>query len=65
MVLTLPVFSGMAVPGGITASNPAAGEASPEMDPRIAHLDTGFAHVAYRLDRHQVDEVLARGIHFR
>ena len=35
------------------------------MDPRIAHLDTGFAHVARRLDRHEVDEVLTRGIYFR
>ena len=35
------------------------------MDPRVAHLDTGFAHLARRFDRHQVDEVLARRFHFR
>jgi hypothetical protein len=45
VVLLLPVFSSMSILGVVTATDLAADETSPEMDPGVAHLHTLIAYV--------------------
>jgi hypothetical protein len=65
MTLLLPMLPGVAVLGGITASDLPTAEAATEMNPPFPELDTLLAYRRGRFHGHQVVEVLTGHVQLR